>query len=111
MADAAGSDRLERLLARIAAAQDMEAFSALYRATAGRLFATVLLIVRQQELAEHILQRAYTQIWSHAASSRSASPLDWMIGIARNLALDAIKAQEGEQHLDGLPALAAVPRE
>ena len=118
MANAAGSQGLERLLAHIAAAQDVEAFSELYRATAGRLFATVLLIVRQQELAEHLLQKAYAQIWSHAVSGHSStgSALEWMIGIARNLALEAIRARKGEPQPEAspataLPTLAAVARE
>lgn len=108
MANAAVSEELERLLVHVAAEQDLEAFSELYLATAGRLFATVLLIVRQQELAEHILQKAYAQIWSQAGSchSSSGSPLDWMIGIARNLARDAIRARKDEQHPEALPAMA-----
>jgi hypothetical protein len=42
-----GSKKLERLLERIAAKRDQKAFAELYSATKGKLFSTILLIVRR----------------------------------------------------------------
>ena len=83
----AGSKTLERLLAQIAAAKDQAAFAALYSATRGKLFSTVLLIARRWDLAEDIIQDVYARIWLKAPSydRASGSPMTWMITIARNL--------------------------
>ena len=57
-----GSEALDRLLELVANRRDSQALSDLYGATKARLFATALLIVRQQAIAEDILQEAYAQI-------------------------------------------------
>ena len=97
-----GSEKLERLLDRIAANKDQKAFAELYSATKGKLFSTVLLIVRRQDLAEEIIQEAYVRIWSHANSYRPllGSPMTWMISIARNLAIDHVRKTARETSAD-----------
>lgn len=107
-AAAAGSKALEPLLARIAAAKDQAAFAALYSATRGKLFSTVLLIVRRWDLAEDIIQDVYSRIWLNAHSYRSAagSPMTWMITIARNLAIDTARKSAREVHADEATLLA-----
>ena len=98
----AGSKRLERLLAQIAAAGNQGAFAALYAATKGKLFSTVLMIVKRQDIAEEIIQDAYARIWSNACSYRasSGSPMSWMITIARNLAIDVVRKPSLEIYAD-----------
>ena len=54
-----GSKELERLLALIGERKDQAAFAALYSATKGKLFSTVLLIVKRSDLAEEVIQEAY----------------------------------------------------
>jgi RNA polymerase sigma-70 factor (ECF subfamily) len=87
-----GSQHLQGLLTRMAG-KDEAAFGKLYAATKGKLFATVLRIVRRRHLAEDIVQEAYVRIWQHAASYRPSlgSPMLWMIVIARNLAVDVAR--------------------
>jgi RNA polymerase sigma-70 factor (ECF subfamily) len=87
-----GSQHLQGLLTRMAC-KDEAAFGKLYAATKGKLFATVLRIVRRRHLAEDIVQEAYVRIWQHAASYRPSlgSPMLWMIVIARNLAVDVAR--------------------
>jgi RNA polymerase sigma-70 factor (ECF subfamily) len=87
-----GSQHLQGLLTRMAG-KDEAAFGKLYAATKGKLFATVLRIVRRRHLAEDIVQEAYVRIWQHAASYRPSlgSPMLWMIVIARNLAVDVVR--------------------
>jgi RNA polymerase sigma-70 factor, ECF subfamily len=106
-------EALDHLLRRVANRRDPEALSDIYGATKARLFATALLIVRRRDLAEDVLQKAYTQIWSQAGAygRSSGSPLAWMIDITRNLALREIRSHDGDQHPEAsvVTALAAVP--
>ena len=88
-----GSKKLEHLLAQIAARRDQAAFTELYSATKGKLFSTVLLIVKRRDLSEEVIQEVYVRIWLNANSYRpsSGSPMTWMITIARNLAIDMVR--------------------
>jgi RNA polymerase sigma-70 factor (ECF subfamily) len=97
-----GSEKLELLLTRIAASKDEAAFAELYSATKGKLFSTVLRIVKRRDCAEEILQDVYVRIWHHANSYRSssASPMTWMITIARNLSIDMVRKLGWESHCD-----------
>ena len=98
----AGPKKLECLLARIAVVKDQSAFAELYSATKGKLFSTVLMIVKRLDLAEEIIQEAYVRIWSNADSYRpsSGSPMTWMITIARNLAIDIVRRPAREIYPD-----------
>jgi len=115
MPNASAPDAIGQLLRRVADRRDPEALSEIYGATKARLFATALLIVRRRELAEDVLQKAYTQIWSQAGAydPASGSPLAWMIGITRKLALRQIGSHDGDQHpqVSVAMALPAVPGE
>lgn len=97
-----GSKKLERLLDLIGARKDQAAFAALYSATKGKLFSTVLLILKRSDLAEDIIQEAYVRIWHSASSycSSRASPMTWMITIARNLAIDMVRKLAREKSSD-----------
>jgi RNA polymerase sigma-70 factor, ECF subfamily len=88
-----GSKTLERLLARIASTRDQSAFAALYSATKGKLFSTVLMIVKRRDLAEEVIQDVFVRIWSNASTYRPSfgAPMTWMISIARNLAIDLVR--------------------
>jgi RNA polymerase sigma-70 factor (ECF subfamily) len=80
------------LLASVARG-DQAAFEALYEATRAKLFGVVLRIVRDQALAETVLQEAYVKIWNSAGqySPGEASPLAWMVAIVRNRAIDVVR--------------------
>lgn len=92
---------LERLLLRMAGG-DEPAFEKLHAATRHKLFSTVLLVVRRRHLAEEIVQEAYVRIWLNAAAYRPAlaSPMMWMITIAKNLAIDAVRRPSREIYRD-----------
>ena len=89
LAAESGSERLETLLLRMSR-KDAVAFEHLYSSTKRKLFSTVLPIVRRRHLAEEVLQEAYVRIWLNAAQYKAplGSPMNWMITIARNLAID-----------------------
>ncbi|MBR0993162.1 sigma-70 family RNA polymerase sigma factor [Bradyrhizobium japonicum] len=89
--------KLDELLLRMAGGDEL-AFEKLHAATRRKLFSTVLLVVRRRHLAEDIAQEAYVRIWLNAPAYRPAlgSPMMWMITIARNLAIDAVRRPSRE---------------
>ena len=89
LAAESGSERLATLLLRMSR-KDAVAFERLYSSTKRKLFSTVLPIVRHRHLAEEVLQEVYVRIWLNAAHYKAplGSPMNWMITIARNLAID-----------------------
>lgn len=82
---------LTELLRRVAA-QDANAFRALFGATSAKLYGVVFRILRRKDLSDEIVQEAYLRIWRRAASfnPNAGSPITWMAVIARNLALDEV---------------------
>jgi RNA polymerase sigma-70 factor (ECF subfamily) len=88
---------LADLLAR-SALGERDAFAALYRASAGRLFALALRILKRRDLAEEVLQDSFVKIWHHAGDYRPerAAPYTWLATIVRNRALDALRAAPPE---------------
>lgn len=85
-------DDITELLAR-SALGDRAAFRDLYAATSGKLFATLLRILRDREISRDVLQEVYVKIWENAARFDAArsSPITWMVTIARNRALDHVR--------------------
>ena len=96
-----GSEELECLLERMAV-KDKGAFDKLYTATKRKIFSTVLLIVKRRHLAEEVVQEAYVRIWLNAAQYKPsiASPMVWMISIARNCAIDMARKPVREMQSD-----------
>ena len=95
------STGLEQLLLRMVEG-DGPAFEKLHAATRRKLFSTVLQVVRRRHLAEEIVQEAYVRIWLNAAAYRQAlgSPMMWMMTIAKNLAIDAVRRPSREIYRD-----------
>ena len=90
------------------------AFRALYEATAPKLLGIVLRITRNRFMAEEVLQETFVKIWRKAErfSPEAGQPMAWLAAIARNRAIDRIRAEKVERArpLDdeaGLEALAA----
>jgi RNA polymerase sigma-70 factor (ECF subfamily) len=83
---------LEQLMSAVAAG-DRNAFSMLYRATSAKLYGVVLRILRRRDLADEVIQETYVRIWKNAAAfdPTRASPITWMVTIARNRALDEVR--------------------
>jgi RNA polymerase sigma-70 factor, ECF subfamily len=83
------------LLAAVARGDEV-AFERLFAATREKVYGIVLRILRKPEIAERVLCESYLQIWRSAAEfdPRLATPMTWMVAIARGRALDmARKAQ------------------
>ncbi len=84
---------------------DQAAFERLYAATRAKLFGVVLRILRRQDLAEEVVQEAYVKIWNGAGAFNPAlaSPITWMVTIARNRAIDVVR-KRGEASIEEEPA-------
>ncbi len=85
---------VEALIAR-AAVGDRQAFQALYRATAPRLFGLALRVVKRRDWAEDVMQEAFLALWRRAGDFRSerGSGLGWMATIVRNRAIDRLRRE------------------
>ncbi|WP_090059742.1 sigma-70 family RNA polymerase sigma factor [Celeribacter neptunius] len=86
---------IENWISRIALG-DRAAFSALYDATSAKLFGTCLRVLKDRAEAEDVLQEVYIRIWRGAGRYRSngLSPMTWLITIARNRAIDRLRARQ-----------------
>ena len=77
------------------ASGDRAAFRLLYDATSAKLFGVILRILHERGEAEDVLQEVYTIVWRKAAEfdASRASPITWMATIARNRAIDRLRAR------------------
>jgi len=96
-------EQIAALLARIVH-QDQRALERLYDASAGRVHALVLRIVRQRALAEEVVEDTFWQVWRQAARFDAARgrPMTWLLAMARSRAIDALRRDQRFQH-DELP--------
>ncbi|MDX5351491.1 MAG: sigma-70 family RNA polymerase sigma factor [Paracoccaceae bacterium] len=87
-------DPIAELIARCAAA-DRVAFRALYRASSAKLMGVLLRILGERAEAEDALQEVYTRVWLRAGRYDPAKGrgMTWLIAIARNLAIDRLRAR------------------
>jgi RNA polymerase sigma-70 factor, ECF subfamily len=71
------------------------AFESLYRATSSKLFSVCLRVLSDRAEAEEVLQDVFTTIWhkAHQFDPGRASPIAWLAMIARNKAIDRMRAQ------------------
>jgi RNA polymerase sigma-70 factor (ECF subfamily) len=92
--DSPGAAELSALLAR-AADGDRTAFRDFYDRMSAKLFGIVLRIVTERGEAEDVLQEVFVTIWRKAAEfdPSRASPVTWTATIARNRAIDRLRAR------------------
>jgi RNA polymerase sigma-70 factor (ECF subfamily) len=89
--DTGGIDRLLIETAR----GDRGAFEALYRATSSRLLGICMRVLPERADAEEVLQEVFVGIWQKAGQfdPERASAMAWLAMIARNKAIDRVRAQ------------------
>ncbi|MBP6898700.1 MAG: sigma-70 family RNA polymerase sigma factor [Burkholderiaceae bacterium] len=99
----ARSKDLAQLLSR-SALGDRAAFQRLYELSSGHLFAVVLRIQRDRDLAEDLLQEVYVSAWKAAGSfdASQSQPLTWLTHIARNKAIDSLRRAGAQPRLESL---------
>lgn len=85
---------LEEMIAKVAL-RDRAAFSALYAATSAKLFGVCLRVLVDKAQAEEVLQEVYIRIWNKADRYQVTghSPMTWLITVARNMAIDRLRAR------------------
>ena len=71
------------------------AFESLYRATSSKLLSICVRVLTDRTEAEDVLQEVFTTIWhkAHQFDPMRASPIAWLAMIARNKAIDRLRAQ------------------
>lgn len=87
-------DAITALLARVAQA-DRAAFRALYDQTAPKLTGVLTRMLRDRAEVEDAVQEVFVRVWNRAAlfDGTRGSGLAWMIAVARNHALDRLRAR------------------
>lgn len=72
---------------------DQDAFARLYASTRMKIYGVVLRILRRKDLAEEATVETYLRVWRRAREfdPARASPMTWMVAIARNHALDLVR--------------------
>jgi len=83
------------LLLRRVAGGDEAAFVTLYDRHADALFGTTVRFLRDRESAAEVLQDVFVAIWQRADQydPRLGSAFGWLLGIARNRAIDRLRAE------------------
>jgi RNA polymerase sigma-70 factor (ECF subfamily) len=100
---------VEALIARVAL-RDRDAFSELYSATSAKLFGICLRVLKNRSEAEEALQDVYIRLWRKADSYSAGgySPMTWLITMARNIAIDKLRARKAPAaDIDEVPDIAA----
>jgi RNA polymerase sigma-70 factor, ECF subfamily len=95
------------LLTRVVA-RDPEALGALYDAHNRLIFGLILHILKNRDEAEEVLQEVFVQVWTRAYTYQPScgSPVGWFVGIARNRAIDRLRANRVRSRIVD-PAIAA----
>lgn len=100
------------LIGRVAL-RDRAALAVLYSATAPKLFAVCLRILRDRADAEDALQEVFVKIWQRAErfAATGSSPVGWLVAVARNHAIDLLRARKpaGENIEDNFAIADAAP--
>jgi RNA polymerase sigma-70 factor (ECF subfamily) len=89
------TNEISELIARTALS-DRAAFRSLYQLTSAKLFGVTLRILKDRSEAEEALQEVYVKIWRRADRyvAEGFSPISWLVAIARNHALDVLRARK-----------------
>jgi RNA polymerase sigma factor (sigma-70 family) len=99
----AADDRQLVYLIEQVSKKDTDALKQLYQATSGKMLGIAMRIIGNREQAEDILQDAYLKIWRIAEDYKQSlsPPIAWMGIIVRSRALDVMRKNATEKHLQG----------
>lgn len=89
-----GAGDVVAMLERIGSG-DRASLRSLYDVTSAKLFGVILRILLERGEAEDVLQEVYITVWRKAAEfdASRASPITWLVTIARNRAIDRLRAK------------------
>src|SRR5256884_7000747 len=105
MDEDATRSQLAAALARVAGG-DHAALRIVYQDTSAKLFGVCLRILKDRSEAEDVLQDVYVTVWRKAATfdPGRASPITWMVAIARNRAIDRLRVRGAGGRLQPIEA-------
>lgn len=105
----ASRSQLVAALARVAGG-DRSALQIVYQDTSAKLFGVCLRILNDRSEAEDVLQEVYVTVWRKAASfdPARASPITWLVAIARNRSIDRLRAALGGRRMEPIEAAEGV---
>jgi RNA polymerase sigma-70 factor (ECF subfamily) len=103
-ADATRS-QLAAALVRVAGG-DRPALRIVYEDTSAKLFGVCLRILNDRSEAEDVLQDVYVTVWRKAGTfdPGRASPITWLVAIARNRSIDKLRAGAGGRRSEPIEA-------
>ena len=107
----ADATRSQRTAARVRVAGGVRAALRLvYQDTSEKLFGVCLRILKDRGEAEDVLQEVFLTVWRKAASfdPGRASPITWMVAIARNRAIDRLRASAVSRRMEPIESADAV---
>ena len=101
--------QLAAALARVASG-DRAALRVVYQDTSAKLFGVCLRILKDRSEAEDVLQEVFVTVWRKAASfdPGKASPITWLVAIARNRAIDRLRAGAVSRRMEPIESADAV---
>ncbi len=87
-------DAVADLISKVAQA-DRDGFRRLYSSTSAKLFGVCLRILKDRSEAEDAVQEVFTRVWLNARryDAAKARGMTWLIAIARNHAIDRLRAR------------------
>lgn len=85
---------ITKLIVRVSM-KDRAAFDLLYRQTSAKLFGVCLRVLNDRGDAEEALQEVFVKIWTKADrfAVSDLSPISWLVAVARNHAIDRLRAR------------------
>jgi len=100
---------LATAIARIAAGE-RNGLQTAYRLTSAKLFGVCLRILHERAEAEDVLQEVYLTVWQKATDfdPARASPMTWLITIARNKAIDRLRSRGHASRMEPIDAAGEV---
>src|SRR5262249_46009645 len=90
---------------------DRAALRLVYAETSAKLFGTCLRILGDRSEAEDVLQDVYLAVWRKASSfdEAVASPITWLVAIARNRSIDRLRSTAGSRAPPPLESAPGIP--
>lgn len=81
--------------------KNIKGMEALYDQYGSYIFGLIYEIIRQEDLAESVLQDTFLKVWTKidSYSSKKGRFLTWMMNIARNTAIDMTRSKNYKQTL------------
>ena len=82
---------------------DREAFQRLYQQTNRRVYAYLSRLLSNHSLVDDLFVDVYSEIWKSAGNYLgNSSATTWIIGVARNMAMNHLKRQRHHDELDAV---------